>query len=248
MLWVLLGVSVPCCCQIKWALQDVSDEGSPLRVSGTISLQDDPSKAIRYTYRAEGSVSNESGREVVLAVIHFEASVLKVPALNLNHIVDRFFSPTVLRAAETEKIDLSLPEGTPQPEPEEVDHDPVSVATAEVTFVQFVDGSTWGDADPNLRFIVSRKNTLNELNRLNEVLDEQGVEAFTRELSISAADPQFTASGALVWNCKMKPSSCLIDGLHSMLLAAAEHQAEMKDCWDAFPDVEVAEHPVISPE
>jgi hypothetical protein len=75
----LLGISGVCYGQLKLALHDVRKHRTPVRVSGTISLQDDPSQAIRYTYRTEGLLSNVSKKGVVLTVVHFEATLCEVP-------------------------------------------------------------------------------------------------------------------------------------------------------------------------
>ena len=56
----LLGISGVCYGQLKLALHDVSKHRTPVRVSGTISVQDDPSQAIRCTYRSDGFLSNVS--------------------------------------------------------------------------------------------------------------------------------------------------------------------------------------------
>jgi hypothetical protein len=94
----LFGISSASYGQRKIALHDVSEQGAPLRVSGTISFEVDPSHALRYTYRTEGSVANVSDKNVVLTVIRIEASGENAPGLASNLVVDRFFGPTVLRA------------------------------------------------------------------------------------------------------------------------------------------------------
>lgn len=203
-----------------------------MRVSGTISFQDDPSLAIRYTYRAAGFLSNLSKKGVVLTVVHFGVSGVNAPGLNHNWTMDRFFGPMIFQAGGLEKIeDPPAPFGETkingQPVPAYVGLDAHPMAKAEVTFVQFVDGSTWGDGAVGRELISQRRNALGELKRLEQVLNTQGTEAFARELSDSAASLRFPATGALVYECKSKADSCSVDGLHSMLQAAAEHQAEM---------------------
>lgn len=223
-----------CYGQLKLALHDVRKHRTPVRVSGTISLQDDPSQAIRYTYHTEGFLSNVSRKAVLLTVVHFEASGVNAPGLDHDWIMDRFFGPAVLQAGGLEKIeDAPITFGKTvvdlRPVPDEVGSDAHPTATAQVAFVQFVDGSTWGDVDVGREFILRRGSTLEELKRLEQVLSAQGTDEFARELSHSAASLQFPAIGALIYECKSKAGSCLIDGLHSMLRAATEHQAEMTD-------------------
>jgi hypothetical protein len=224
----LIGTSAASHGQRTVALDDVSEHGAPLRVSGTISFEVDPSPAIRYTYRTEGSVANVSGRDVVLTVIHIEASGENAPGLDSNLVVDRFFGPTVLRADQSEKIEMPpVSFGTPTINSS---GPPIRVATAKVTFVQFANGSKWGDADAGRRLIRQRRFTLERFERLN-VLNPQGADV--RELLDSFWNLQFPAVGALLSDCRSKAGPCLIDGLHSMLQAAREHQVEMTDPQDA---------------
>jgi hypothetical protein len=230
----LLGLSAVCDGQFKLALHNVRKHRTPVRVSGTISFQDDPSQALRYTYHTEGFLSNVSRKGVLLTVVHFEASGVDAPGLDSNWTMDRFFGPAVLQAGGLEKIeDPPMPFGGPivngKPVPEEVGPDAHPRATVQVTFVQFVDGSTWGDVDAGREFILRRRSTLGELKRLEQVLNAQGTDVFAREFSNSAASFQFPAIEALVSECKSNAGSCLIDGLHSMLEAATEHQTEMTD-------------------
>jgi hypothetical protein len=224
----LFGTSAASHAQRTVALHDVSEHGAPLRVSGAISFVIDPSQAIRYTYRTEGSVANVSDRDVVLTAIHIEASGENAPGLDSNLVVDRFFGPTVLRAGQSEKIDMPpLSFGTPMVNSS---GPPIRVATVKVTFVQFVNGSTWGDADAGRRLIRQRKFTLERFERLS-ALNPQGADV--RELLNSFWNVQFPAVGTLLSDCKSKAGSCLIDGLHFMLQSAREHQVEMTDPQDA---------------
>jgi len=250
----VFGAPAFCRCQIRIPLEDVSDHRSPLRVSGQVFFQDDPSQAIRFTFRVEASITNVSNKDVVLSVIHFEASGVNAPGFDFRRSDERFFGLGDLLAGGVESISgptsrFGTPKVNGQPVSEEVDPDTVPVATAEVTFVQFVDGSIWGDADVGRQLILERINTLKELNRLEQVLYEQGAEIFIHELSVSYASLQYSAINALVSHCKTDAPRCLVDGLHSMLQTATERQAEMKDSWGTIPlSVADGETSVISPE
>lgn len=210
----------------------MSEPGAPLRISGTISFEVDPSQALRYAYRTEGAVTNVSGRNVLLTSIHIEAPGENAPGLDSNLVVDHFFGPTVLRAGQTEEIDMpSVSFRTPTVNSS---GPPIRVATAKVTFVQFANGSTWGDGDAGHRLILYRRLTLWKLQKFEQ--DEQllsAQDADVRELLNSFWNVQFPTIGALLSDCKPKAGSCLIDGLHSMLEAARGHQVEITDPQDA---------------
>lgn len=230
----LLGTSAVCYGQLKLALHEVRKHRTPVRVSGTISFQHTPSQTARYTYRTEGFLSNVSRKGVVLTVVHFKTSGLNAAGLDHTYSMDRFFSPAVLQVGGLEKIigtpiSFGAPIVNGKPVPEEVGPDTHPRATAQVMFVQFVDGSTWGDANVGREIIRSRSGTQEELKWLEQVLNAQGTEVFARDLSKSAASPQFPGIGALMSNCKSKADSCSIDGLHSLLQAATKHQAEMTE-------------------
>ncbi|HKF49155.1 MAG TPA: hypothetical protein VKB38_17485 [Terracidiphilus sp.] len=219
-------------------MSDVRGQDSPIRVSGQVIFQDDPSQAIRYTWRVEASIANMSDKDVVVSVVHFEARGINAAGLDDQRSDERFFGQKNLQAGGVENISGSVRLGAPtlngKPVSEEVAPDTMPAASAEVTFVQFVDGSTWGDADIGRRLIRERTNTLNELNWLEQVLNERGAGAFIHDLSISNLGLQYPAVGALVSHCG-SDAACLIDGLHSMLQTATERQAEMKDSWGAIP-------------
>jgi len=219
-------------------LDDVSDEGSPVRVSGTISLQDESSQKMRYTYRTEGELQNLSNKDVLLTVIDFEASGVNAHKLHHTYLVDRFFSSGALQPGKTERImsssiSLGIPLINGQPVPEEIDPEEVPAATAEVLFVQFADGSTWGDPEEGSRSLSERRDALNELRRLEQVLNEHGSDTFITEFGTSSASLRFTAINALESACERKPISCIVDGFRSMLKTATQNQARMNDSQDA---------------
>ena len=56
-------------------------------------------------------------------------------------------------------------------------------ATAEVEFVQFQDGSTWGDSDKKTEAFADRTMTLHKLESLQRVYSENGEKAFWDALS-----------------------------------------------------------------
>jgi hypothetical protein len=222
-----------CSGQIKIRLQDVSAKGSPLQVSGTVSFEDDSSKPIRYTYRPEGSIANVSGKGVTLFVIHFEAGGVNAPGLDYTYDEERFFGLDILEPGKTESIHNSpvrfgASTINGQPVPEDVGPDAVPAATAEVTFVQFVDGSTWGDPEAGHKSLIVRTQTFHELTRLEQVLEEGGERALKAEVSNMDIRFQPPCIGNLVRSCNNRAASCLADGLHSMIQAARQHETEMR--------------------
>ena len=226
--------------QIKMDLRDVSDDDCPVRISGTVSFEDDASQAIRYTYRTNGSITNVSDRGILITVIHLDMTGLNPPALNINYEIDRFYGPEVLEPGKAEDLyDMSPAQfGAPIFErevvPEDGDPDTSSTATGEVIFVQFIDGTVWGDIDSGgfnsgRMLLVSRNHTLHELQKLERIFNEHADEAFKDELLKADSGPvEFPAVSALIHKCRNAATSCLITGLQLMLEAAAAHGDEMK--------------------
>jgi hypothetical protein len=200
-------------------------------VSGIGLFNEDTSNVIRYSYQIQGSAANVSGGGVVLLVIHFRSSGLNGPGLDFTYLNDHFFSSDILQPGTDENFRSSplrfgVPTVNGRPVPEDVAAGSVPVVTAQVVFVQLVDGSTWGDADLGRDPLVVRNQTLRELGRLERVLEEKGELAFKSELSKSENLPP--CIGSVVATCNHEAASCLADGLRSMIEAARQHQIDMK--------------------
>jgi hypothetical protein len=93
-------------------------------------------------------------------------------------------------------------------------------ASAEIEFVQFQDGSTWGDADVETKAFEKRSATLHKLESLQRVYADQGEKAFLDAL----AEP--TMLGCLErinTDCKTNSdgSSCARGAIEGMLDSAA---------------------------
>ncbi len=251
LLCFVFGVPAICCCQTGIPLQDVGGRGSPIRVSGKVTFQDASLELPEYTtYRFEGTIANVSGKAVVLTVIHVEVRGVNAPGLDTNQPSDdHFFSLKDLQPGEEERFptrefdfgksaDYGLRHelsggGDSQLVREDVGSDKAPVATAKVTFVQFADGSTWGDADAGRAVIAGRSGILEELTKYERVLNEQGAAAFLHAFANRETYLHFPLIAILIARCQAQPESCLIDGMHSMVQAARQHQLEMGDHWTA---------------
>lgn len=223
-----------CFGQTKMRLSDKSKEGSPVKVSGIVSFEDTPSEAMRYSYRIEASIENVSKKDIVLTVIHFGTSGVNAPALDQITQIERFFVVDDLRPSKPEAIvcgpfQFGAPIVDGHPVSEDVGPSAIPVATAQVTFVQFADGSVWGNPDDGRIPIVVRNNTTTELTRLQSVLDTAGEEALKAELlrENSQYEVDFPGIATLVKACNSKASSCIAEGLHNMIRSAKQHTARM---------------------
>jgi hypothetical protein len=226
-----LACSAFCFGQTKIHLQDISAKGSPIQVSGSVLFEDDASKRIRFSYLIEGSLANVSNRSVVLMIIRFASGGLKGPGLDYSYEKDYFFSLGVFEVGKVEDfrsspIRFGSPTVNGQPIAQDDDISSAPIVTAQVVFVQFVDGTTWGDLGRGRESLLVRNQTQRELVRLERVLQNGGEQALTDELS--KQDSTLLCINSLVSECRGKGDSCMADGLHSMIDAARRHEHDIE--------------------
>ena len=103
------------------------------------------------------------------------------------------------------------------------------IAKVRVEFVQFSDGSGWGDANSNSAKLVLevRNETLAELNTLEHIYEQAGADAFLEEFAQS--HDYLPTISLLKHTCqdKAKNSTCAYDAVQRAIDAAKEHQTEI---------------------
>jgi hypothetical protein len=221
-----------CICQVKIPLVDISAAGSPVRISGTVLFQDDPATALRYTYQIDGSMTNVSNKKIVLTIIHIADTGVGALGLDYTAAVERLFGLNVLNPGGVEGINHSPIRLGPAVSARSVPAETgpaasPSAASAELVFLQFADGSTWGDPDVGRQQLSAREDTLRELRRLGQILDKQGELGLKNELS-RVGQFQFPAIDSLVQSCTNKIASCLAHGLRNTLKEAELRESAMK--------------------
>jgi len=161
---------------------------SPIQVIGYVSFRDDPAVRIRYNFAVNGMVKNASKKGIVCWSVLFETNGGTAPGLNFTETHDYVFSGDVLLPGKSELVQSDPVQfgaaevnGAPMSGPEEVD--PPRTASARVRFVQFSDGSTWGDRDAADEIRLERAATLNRVQLLQRVYEDQGEKAFTDAFS-----------------------------------------------------------------
>jgi hypothetical protein len=218
--------------QIDIRLTDISAHGSPLRTSGFVRFSDDHSSGIRYTYRVDGSVKNLTSKGIMLAVIEIKTKDVDGPPLDYIYENDMFFDSDVIEPGEVIPLNTcpfksggSSVSGHPiwGTGPKNTS---IPKASARVVFVQFSDGSSWGDAQAAQESLNTRRETLRELRWLENSLWDKDAGELKDELSKKAL--LLPCIGSLSSKCDGKPNSCLVDGLHDMVEAAKRHELGMK--------------------
>jgi hypothetical protein len=128
--------------------------------------------------------------------------------------------------------------GTPLVNGEPVPYrkDPHPTAQAHAEFVQFSDGSTWGDADSATNVLSLRRKTVEELDLLEHLYEQAGESAFLEEFA--QADDFLDVIRQMQDRCREKTvdSKCAYNIVHRTFLIAKEHEAAIN------PDVALEKH------
>ena len=99
---------------------------------------------------------------------------------------------------------------------EQVEHGSVPPPSAEAVFVQFLDGTTWGERQSARAALIQRKETAQEFSRLEGVLADAGEQALVNEFS-SKSDRSLPCIRSLLDRCSGGSPSCLADSLRSVV-------------------------------
>jgi hypothetical protein len=186
-------------------IQDVS-VGSPLSLSGT---------------SANVLGTNTASKDILAYVLVFQT------ATNPNKFTfrhDHYFKPTVLVAGTTDTV-IELPS---------VSHLDLSAPVkARVTYVQFVDGSTWGDAASGAPILLDRAELSQLLSRATDAYTKKGEAGFLQLMNDTKQDPQQLpvtrnmAGHMLSLQSQGGMAEVLVE-LNGRLSAAANHDKTLK--------------------
>ena len=199
-----------------YTLRDTSEHDSPLRVVGKVLFRANPAVL---TYEVEAAVKNVSKKDVMSwsmlvrtsdGVLHFTSS----------H--DYFFTGDVIAAGVSASVTsgpISLvthPQGDIPTSEERHSPDSAVTASAEIEFVQFQDGSTWGDSDIGTEVFQARSATLQKLQSLQRAYAELGENAFLDALAVPT---MLACVEHMKTDCKSNngDSSCARDEIARML-------------------------------
>jgi hypothetical protein len=196
----------------RMEIQDLSDKGGPIQISGYMLLgyevKNVSTKSILLLIvRLEAS--GGLGRDQKYSQEYFFADPLGPGQVEVNHEPEHRYGTSVVNG---------------EPVPYKKDRHPAAQAHAE--FVQFSDGSTWGDADSATDVLSIRRQTLEELDLLEHLYEQAGEGAFLDEF----ARTDHVASvifRQMRDRCREKTtdSKCAYNVVHRTFLIAKEHTA-----------------------
>src|SRR5215831_19026130 len=204
-----------------YVLRTVSGHRNPIRVDGYLTFRDDPVANIRF-YWVHASVKNLSKKSISYWSVRIETKVKSGPALNLSHSHDYFFTGDALPLDGSESLESCPIELVLRPTNGEQKHAtaPASVATVHVDWVQYSDGSSWGDLDAAARVHQERRYTLDKIQSLQKLYSEQGEKAFLDALEEPTADQCFEQTKAICRRQSTDSGSCVRKAIQQMLTTA----------------------------
>jgi hypothetical protein len=161
---------------------ELSKAHAPVRITGQITTKDQPSDVIRYSIAGDIDLKNVSTQPIILMVARIDVISGLPVDLNYSENEDYFFESKILQPGSAAKLRQVLSKfGEPQGS-----RNPLVVtkpsARARTIFVQFLDGSTWGETAAAKQPLWDRRESLRRLEILEENYRTQGEEGFLKSL------------------------------------------------------------------
>ncbi|MGA9931608.1 MAG: hypothetical protein WBQ13_11715, partial [Terriglobales bacterium] len=212
----------------RYELRDISAHGSAIHVGGNVTFQDNPAVVIRYSYQVDAFAKNASKKQVLSWSVRFQTNGGSATGLNLSYSHDYFFSGDVLAPGVSDSIQPSpirfgraTVNGAPIAEDADSSRQ-ATTASARVEFVQFTDGSTWGDSETEAEVFRERRETFHKLESLQGIYSEQGERAF---LDALGEPTTLTCIESVKMDCQNNNdnSSCALGAIHKMLESAHQY-------------------------
>jgi hypothetical protein len=198
----------------QYRLRDISQHDSPLRVVGKVLFRANPNVL---TYEVEAAVKNVCKKDVLSwsMLVRTSDGVLHFTSSNDYFFTGDVLTPDVSASVTSGPISLVAHPDTPTREKRDSSNQTVT-ASAEIEFVQFQDGSTWGDSDIETEAFQARSATLQKLQSLQKVYAQLGEKSFLDALVEST---MLACVERIQTDCKDNngDSSCAREAIERML-------------------------------
>jgi hypothetical protein len=160
----------------------VQNDDSPLRLSGTVTAKDQGLGVLRYSLERKLVGTNLSKLAILLAVIHLKIADMSV--IDSDNILedDYFFGPNVIAPDATKSFDGTIGPFGKSIGSGVIDRVKEPEATAAVMFLQFADGSVWGDRDRAEHVMQLRKDLWEGLQSLRNTYQAKGQKEFVARM------------------------------------------------------------------
>jgi len=214
--------------QARYELRNVSGHHSPIEIDGYLTLRDDAAAHVR-VYWVHALARNVTKKKISYWSVGFETAGSD-PGLNFTQSNDYFFTGDVFAPGQTVKvqscpISLVIRPANEEP-PAESGDSTAPTASVRIKFVQFSDGSTWGDRDYAAQVHQLRRATLDKFESLQKLYSESGEKAFMDALEEPTGLPCYEQIKS---QCQTQngDSNCVRKGIEQMLVTAA-HQRNLE--------------------
>ena len=198
-----------------------------------MTFRDNPAVVLRYFYGVEALVKNVSDKDVLSWAVRFETSGGRASGLNFSYWHDYFLTGDALAAGAVESVHPSPSRfGAATVNGAPITHatdssTQATTASVRVEFVQFRDGSTWGDGDVETEVFRERRQTLDKLESLQRLYSERGEKAFLDALAEPTTLPCIERVKKDCQN-NNDDSSCALGTIQKMLASAAQYGFQEK--------------------
>jgi len=168
--------------QVTVPLASLTQNSEPVQLTGTITALDDSATG-QYEYRQSIAARNMSQKDVCLLALETTAKgLIRSPYLHTG-IHDYFFTPRLLAANAQGKIESHFaPQGRLEGKVTPTTAPPGAVANLKLLFVQFSDGSTWGDAAVAAQALQDRRTGFEAMKSLLATYQLRGEKEFITAL------------------------------------------------------------------
>jgi hypothetical protein len=152
---------------------DMSEPGAPIKISGDVIFEEDESKLLPYSIATDITFSNLVTKSILLSIVNLKLVSTHIRDFHTEDD-DYFFQRHVLQPSSPAHLRITVPFGRSIP-PYQA-RATKATAEARVLFVQFLDGTTWGDsssAGPISERRIAARNVLESLSELYKAGREQ---------------------------------------------------------------------------
>lgn len=166
---------------ITLQITDKSIYGSPVENVGSCVLSDQPVSGKVYVSDEDTwTVRNVSQKKIVALVETLSITYPTGQVVTQEAQHERFFHPELLNQGDTTSFKLGRDEthviDESKTQPTE------ALCELEVRWIQFADGTTFGDSKYGAPMLETRRRTLDALMHLNDVYTKEGANAFVEQL------------------------------------------------------------------
>jgi hypothetical protein len=197
----------------------------PITLSGTVLYVDDKPEPLPYSFRVTINATNVSSNEILAVIVNTKITGNFKIELQSTRKEDYFFHDKLIGVKTSVQFeDDAGPFGSPRPKIDQLPKPSEAIAT--VVFVQFADGSTWGDAAAGREMLLDRARELSELKQLAEVYDAKGNAEFVTALENRSSGNAIKYLHEQVVKNRNN-ATIVFKTLSSMIASADHHQVAM---------------------